>query len=580
MRPRSLGELDHPRDHRTSKYRLPMPKLQHANHASSFRHGQHHVQQITDLLGWPELVDPSYYNDAVDDHSASVAAATRRWSQRFYVDERFWCGGACPVFLLIGGEGPQGPPTPRLLLWHLARKHSALMLAIEHRFYGESRPTDSLTVSSLRLLTSGQALADIVRFIGYVSSVEPGVPDGSSSPPLLLKRGAARGAWVAFGGSYAGALTAWLKLKYPWAVTAAVASSAPVYPLFDFRQYAQVTGSALAYSPIGGSQACLGVLHAGAEELAVAVSGGALALRSRRCPLPAALCPCTSAETRLDTAAYYSSILAQFQSVAQFNQQGRFPDVADVCEVTLSAWKWYGGGGGGPGGGGGGGSSGGGFSFPLAALATVLSLFSRNATSPRCVKASFAADEVAPLLDSSYSARGCDRTCRSDRQWAWQCCNEFGFFQTATGSDPNPFGAWGDVLDIDTAGRQLCLAAFGLKGYSGPAAGPTGLAAIVEYGGRHVLGTNITFSSGSMDPWHALGVVPESDPYFGVGGGGQALGKGVTLIEIDGGSHVRDMYAPHAFERALIPLRPIADSASLRAAHAAIEAQVAQYVSM
>ena len=54
-----------------------MPKLQHANHASSFRHGQHHVQQITDLLGWPELVDPpvngSYYNDAVDDHSASVA---------------------------------------------------------------------------------------------------------------------------------------------------------------------------------------------------------------------------------------------------------------------------------------------------------------------------------------------------------------------------------------------------------------------------------------------------------------------------------------------------------------------------
>ena len=32
----------------------------------------------------------------------------------------------------------------------------------------------------------------------------------------------------------------------------------------------------------------------------------------------------------------------------------------------------------------------------------------------------------------------------------------------------------------------------------------------VEYGGRHVNGVNITMPTGSMDPWHALGVVLSS----------------------------------------------------------------------
>eukprot|EP00965_Chrysotila_dentata_P208490 6184718-Pleurochrysis_carterae.AAC.6 len=38
-----------------------------------------------------------------------------------------------------GGEGPQGAPSPNLFMWTLAEKHKALMIALEHRFYGAIR---------------------------------------------------------------------------------------------------------------------------------------------------------------------------------------------------------------------------------------------------------------------------------------------------------------------------------------------------------------------------------------------------------------------------------------------------------
>ena len=38
-----------------------------------------------------------------------------------------------------------------------AQKFGALLVALEHRFYGESKPTDDLSTDNLRFLSSQQA---------------------------------------------------------------------------------------------------------------------------------------------------------------------------------------------------------------------------------------------------------------------------------------------------------------------------------------------------------------------------------------------------------------------------------------
>eukprot|EP00908_Phaeocystis_cordata_P005498 Transcript_15999.p1 GENE.Transcript_15999~~Transcript_15999.p1 ORF type:complete len:631 (+),score=215.45 Transcript_15999:895-2787(+) len=615
------------------------------------RRHEHHVTRV--LRDLPashhhlklNLPNASWYNEALANHfDTYIAQGTpRRWSQRYYVDARFWCGSGCPVFLYIGGEGPQGPVSDHLFMWTLAEKHGALMFALEHRFYGESRPTADMSDKSLELLTSTQALADLARFVGYVNSFVPGHPDAASTPPLLLAHATADSAWVTFGGSYPGDLATWFKLKYPALAVGTVGSSAPVFAQYDFYEYGQVVGAALANPAIGGSHACAAAVRAGAGAL-VAVTraaDGAPRTAPPDAPLPRALRPCSPITSALDLATYYASVFGGFQEAVQYNLQGRPPYVSDLCRAALDA---------------------GGAAAPLASLAAAVALFDddaepaaaaaaadgtaaaavftpqeyaaaamgaagqaaarlraslhattasveeaaaaaayssrgggsaaagaaaaarrRRPKAPACVPSSWRRDMMAPLVDERFSPAGCDLNCTSDRQWVYQSCNEFGYFQTATGAG-QPFEAFGGTLNISTAGQAVCEQAFGLKAYSGPRAnGASGLAANTEYGGRRVLGANITMPNGNMDPWHALSVVNRSDSFYDAGGGApgalQRTSEGVHPVELHGTAHCRDMFSPDAFAELKPPRGPIADTPAVQWAHAAISAAVARYVS-
>jgi hypothetical protein len=87
-----------------------------------------------------------------------------------------------------------------------------------------------MSISNLQYLTSEQALADFANFIQWYKSQNPKLADVS---------------WIAFGGSYAGSLSVWLKQKYPHVVKGAIASSAPVLAKIDFSDYQKVVTKAL-----------------------------------------------------------------------------------------------------------------------------------------------------------------------------------------------------------------------------------------------------------------------------------------------------------------------------------------------
>jgi hypothetical protein len=63
--------------------------------------------------------------------------------QRFFFNTKWWGGDSYPIFLMIGGEGPESKAavSDRWYMYDLAREHKALLVCVEHRFYGQSFPT-------------------------------------------------------------------------------------------------------------------------------------------------------------------------------------------------------------------------------------------------------------------------------------------------------------------------------------------------------------------------------------------------------------------------------------------------------
>jgi hypothetical protein len=108
-----------------------------------------------------------------------------------------------------------------------------------------------------------------------------------------------------------------------------------------------------------------------------------------------------------------------------------------------------------------------------------------------CLDASYA-DQLADLKNTTVPND-------SSRQWVYQTCMEFGYFQT-TDSPNQPFG---NLVPLKYY-EQMCYDAFGItfdtnridltnRYYGGQNITPTGP-------------TNVLFVNGHVDPWHALSV--------------------------------------------------------------------------
>nr|DAD48457.1 TPA_asm: hypothetical protein HUJ06_018394 [Nelumbo nucifera] len=148
------------------------------------------------------------------------------FQQRYLINDKYW-GGAqnnAPIFVYTGNEGDiEWFAQNTGFMYETAPKFKALLVFIEHRFYGSSIPFGGdkevaySNASTLGYLSSTQALADYATLI------------------IDLKKNltAEDSPVIAFGGSYGGMLAAWFRLKYPHVVVGALASSSPILNFED-----------------------------------------------------------------------------------------------------------------------------------------------------------------------------------------------------------------------------------------------------------------------------------------------------------------------------------------------------------
>lgn len=115
---------------------------------------------------------------------------------------------------------------------------------------------------------------------------------------------------------------------------------------------------------------------------------------------------------------------------------------------------------------------------------------------------------------------------KGDRQWLYQTCTEFGWFQSS-GSFKQPFGTW-FMFPFNYTADQ-CHDIFGMESFSYIFDDVDGMNRY--YGGLKLPGSKIALPNGSIDPWHAMGIT-------------NITGTQADVIYIDGTAHIADMCPP------------------------------------
>ena len=395
-------------------------------------------------------------------------------------------------------------------------------------------------------------------FTQYILTFNPAHADALSSPALALHAKTAASKVVTFGYSYPGTLSAWARLKYPSLFAGAVASSAPVHMENRAMQLVQVCGAALAHPPLGGSTAC-------AKSTADVISK-LMALVKSTTPMgsspeiPKGLRPCTTIGNADDLAMYEVYVLAPFRIAVQNCQLGNatawdgnpLNEIGPMCKaLTDSAVQ------------------------ALDRLEAAVRYPMRHSTQD-CIMSKW---DSSSLTNTTVDAKS------SDRQWYWLMCNELGLFNgyDTSGTD-HPFVELTSVTL--EANLKTCRESFGLPdSYSGANTNWTN----TYYGDRDLQVENIILPNGNMDPWHALGLVNASSPFFQSCAGKegnqsedgpcpqQALSTASrSIVFIEGEAHMRDAWRPGYFDTARYGFSP--DSVYVQWAYAAITAAVTDFV--
>ncbi|XP_028949920.2 probable serine protease EDA2, partial [Malus domestica] len=175
------------------------------------------------------LTTEEFWFDQTLDHFSPYDSG--KFPQRYYEFLDYFRTPDGPIFLRICGEAAcSGIANDYLSV--LAKKFGAAVVSPEHRYYGKSSPFKSHTTENLRYLSSKQALFDLAVFREFYQN----------SLNVKLNKTKGENPWFVFGVSYAGALSAWFRVKFPHLTCGSVASSAVVGAVYNFTEFDQQVG--------------------------------------------------------------------------------------------------------------------------------------------------------------------------------------------------------------------------------------------------------------------------------------------------------------------------------------------------
>ncbi|KAM9853549.1 thymus-specific serine protease [Aulostomus maculatus] len=412
-------------------------------------------------------------------------AESRVWQQRYFVNDAFYKPGG-PVFLMIGGEGPANPAWMMNGTWlTYAAKLGALCLMLEHRFYGKSQPTVDLSTDNLRFLSSRQALADLAHFCTV----------------LAESQGLSNRKWVAFGGSYPGSLAAWLRMKYPHLIYAAVATSAPIHATVNFPEYLEVVERSLASE----NPECPLLVKKASDTLLELLKDPKTYDNITK---DFNLCSPLQIQTEMDSAYFLEMLAGNFMDVVQYNKDNRAFEGVTGTNITIEVLCGV--------------MGDATLGEPYARYVAVAHLMMKT-FSMKCLDASFN-NNLRDMTNTSWDGPAAG----GGRQWVYQTCSEFGFYQS-TDSPNQPFAGFPLVFHVKQCADYYNISAEEV------------LEAVAQtneyYGSYDIHSSRIVFPNGSIDPWHALGITQDISP-------------DLPAVFIKGTAHCANMYPASSQDQA------------------------------
>lgn len=339
-----------------------------------------------------------------------------------------------------------------------------------------------ISTENLRFLSSEQALADLAYFITSMKRKYNLTDDNR---------------WIAFGGSYPGSLAAWLREKYPHLVHGSISTSGPLLAKIDFFEYYDVVRDSLG--TFKGCD-CSATVQKAIQQVDILLKH---MIGQRSVNEKFQLCDPVekSIANPLDIANLFEGLASDFAGVVQYNKDNRESSrisIDDVCGIMCNQTI-------GP---------------PVTRLGDVHRMILAD-SKEKCFDYKY--DKmIQEMKNISWDSEVADGM----RQWTYQTCTEFGFYQTSDNSTL----LFGDKFPAEFFVKQ-CADIYGENFNDNALVHGVDRTNII-YGALKPTTTNVLYVHGSIDPWHALGLVKTSP------------NQPQPTIYIEGTAHCANMYEP------------------------------------